>query len=106
MICPRPSRLPTLDGPHLVTPASGRFQEKFFALEPAVTYNVVVLTDQVAVEYDCGVQLGLLNYCVHVMACTPTLPAATVAQLVSYAEGLGLNPLGLNFTLTVQTGCW
>ena len=69
---------------------------------------MIYLDDQFAVEYDCSVFAGLVtNYCVHIMARTPTPPDANkVAQLVKMAEDLGLNSQNLAFQKTQQENCW
>jgi hypothetical protein len=88
--------------------APGRFVATFpYPFAPHVSYNLMVLTDEFAIEYDCfdaGI-LGGLNYCFHVLSRYPTLDAAITAKLVALAAQFSLNPLGLNFTVTTQQGC-
>ena len=88
-----------------------------------VCYNVVYVDENYAIEYDCGEALfSTINYCIHIMSRTPTMPSTTLTSLVSFAESLGahsvatphtirdtfagLNSHQLSIKLTPQTGCW
>eukprot|EP01038_Epipyxis_sp_PR26KG_P013850 gene13850-18576_t len=70
-----------------------------------VNYTVIAISEDYAVEYDCGTSFGITNYCIHVMSRLPTLDQNTVNQLFAYAESLGLNPQGLPVKVTKQDGC-
>ncbi len=69
------------------------------------TYYVIYLNDDYAIEYDCQDQLGVVNYCVHIMARTLTIDDQILEELKSYALGLKLNPRNLPFQRTEQFKC-
>ena len=57
-------------------------------------------------EYDCATSsLGITNYCVHVMSRTRTMDQQQFDELISMAEGMGLNPQQLDVLMTTQEGC-
>ncbi len=70
-----------------------------------VNYTVIAISEDYAVEYDCGTSLGITNYCIHVMSRQRTLDESIVDELFQYAESLGLNPQGLPVKMTKQEGC-
>ena len=86
--------------------APGRFVASVpFPFAPAVNYNVMALTDEFAIEYDCFSTIFGTNYCFHLLSRKPTLDAALTAKLVALAGEYQLNPLNLPFNMTGQTGC-
>jgi apolipoprotein D and lipocalin family protein len=68
-------------------------------------YYVLYLDNDYAIEYDCNEELGVINYCVHIMARALTIDNNKLEELKSYALGLGLNPRGLAFHRTEQFTC-
>lgn len=85
----------------------GKFKQQFrFPLAPKLDYTVIFIDENVAMEYDCGTSLGITNYCIHIMARTPHMDPATVDNLISYAESLGLNTQNITYKATEQEGCW
>ncbi len=71
---------------------------------PPVNYTVIAISDDYAVEYDCGTSsAGVTNYCIHVMSRTRTMDSATFKQLIDMAEGMGLNPNSLPVQMTLQS---
>lgn len=83
----------------------GNFEQSFAAFGPKVAYNVIVLTADYAVEYDCGTQAGITNYCVHLLSRNRTMSADVESSLLALADKYDLNPLKLPYTHTMQTGC-
>ena len=70
---------------------------------PPVNYTVIAISDDYAVEYDCGTSsLGATNYCIHVMSRTRTMDPATFKSLIDMAEQMGLNPNKLDVEMTMQ----
>lgn len=64
----------------------GNFDSKFFDIPGLVAdYNVIWLDDDSAIEYDCTVDVGVTNYCVHIMSRRPTLNADKVQAMINYA---------------------
>ncbi|KAK7503899.1 hypothetical protein BaRGS_00005022 [Batillaria attramentaria] len=85
----------------------GKWKEGFFFLAPKVDYTVIYLDDEFAIEYDCSTLIGLYtNYCIHIMARHPQADPQRIQELLSFAEGLGLNTANLDFQHTRQDGCW
>ena len=83
----------------------GRWLEKIGSSSP-VNYTVIVLDENVSVEYDCATSsAGITNYCIHVMSRTPTMDSDTFDKLIDFSEGLGLNPNNLPVKMTMQEGC-
>mmetsp|Transcript_18541 Transcript_18541/g.31045 ORF Transcript_18541/g.31045 Transcript_18541/m.31045 type:complete len:188 (-) Transcript_18541:1180-1743(-) len=73
---------------------------------PPVNYTVISIGDDYSVEYDCGTSdLGITNYCIHVMSRTPTMDSDKFDELVQMAEDMGLNPQELEVKMTKQEGC-
>ena len=70
-----------------------------------VNYTVIAISDDYAVEYDCGTSVGITNYCIHVMSRKPTLDQDTFNKLIQMAEDMGLNPQQLPVQMTKQEGC-
>eukprot|EP00051_Salpingoeca_urceolata_P002228 m.48260 g.48260 ORF g.48260 m.48260 type:complete len:190 (-) comp11985_c0_seq1:43-612(-) len=82
----------------------GHFVESFGFSK--VAYNVIFLNETFSIEYDCGEELGVTNYCFHVLSRKPTMPESTLQAFIQLAEDLDLNPQKLPFKRTNQTGCW
>jgi apolipoprotein D and lipocalin family protein len=83
----------------------GRWLEAIGSGSP-VNYTVIALDENYSVEYDCGTSnMGITNYCVHIMSRTPTMDDTTFQQFVDMAESMGLNPQELPVTMTKQEGC-
>lgn len=83
----------------------GHFAQKF-PFGPAASYNLIYLTQDYAIEYDCESAFGVTNYCIHIMARNTTMPSAVEAQLIKLAnETLALNPRNLPYVQTLQDGC-
>ncbi len=69
-------------------------------------YNVIYLSNHVAIEYDCSVDIfGIENYCIHFMARNRTLDNAVLQGLVDFALSQGLNQHDLKLKMTPQKGC-
>ena len=84
----------------------GIFDETFCPACPAVSYTIAYLDESSLVEFDCSANaLGIINYCFHVMSRTPTMDDATLAGLQELMVNYGLNPHGLEWKVTNQTGC-
>jgi apolipoprotein D and lipocalin family protein len=49
------------------TSRPGHFLQSF-PFGPAGDYNLIYLSEDYAMEYDCTEQLGVTNYCVHIMS--------------------------------------
>ena len=87
-------------------PSDGRYNETIFPAPIPVAYNIIVLqTNEFSVEYDCVVEFGFANYCVHILSRRPTLNETIVENLLKLAEQYDLNPEKLKFTRTNQTNC-
>lgn len=56
----------------LPTDISGKYVEKFSFNK--ANYYVIYLDDQYAIEYDCNEELGITNYCVHIMSRSLNIP--------------------------------
>mmetsp|Transcript_36489 Transcript_36489/g.45032 ORF Transcript_36489/g.45032 Transcript_36489/m.45032 type:complete len:196 (+) Transcript_36489:58-645(+) len=86
--------------------SNGKFLEKFTDPNTGtiVNYNVIFLSDTAAVEYDCGGN-EYINYCFHVLSSTPTMSQNEVNLLLQLVDQYQLNPNGLPFKYTNQTGC-
>jgi hypothetical protein len=87
----------------LPTDIDGKYVEKF-ALNKA-NYYVIYLSDDCAIEYDCQEELGIVNYCVHIMSRHLTIDESKLEELKKYALGLQLNPRNLPFQKTEQFIC-
>jgi hypothetical protein len=85
----------------------GQFTEKMNLPDtPSAAYNVVFVDNEVAVEYDCQEEWGVMNYCVHFMSRRPNMERGHLAELQSLVRKLELNVHDLPFHATPQTGCW
>lgn len=82
----------------LPTDIDGKFVEKF-SLNKA-NYYVIYLDNDYAIEYDCQEQLGVTNYCVHIMARETNIDDKKLEELKQFALGLQLNPRNLPFQRT------
>ncbi|XP_065568085.1 apolipoprotein D-like [Artemia franciscana] len=103
----------TTDGPlttiqATLTPGEvpGNFDQRFFAFQKPADYNVIWLDDETAMEYDCTSTLGVVNYCVHLMSRTQSIPQEKLDLMIAFAESLDLNPEEIEYKPTVQEGCW
>ncbi|KAK3100239.1 hypothetical protein FSP39_016829 [Pinctada imbricata] len=86
---------------------AGHWQEAFFPLAPKASYTIIYLNNDLAIEYDCSSVLGIYtNYCIHILSRKPTADNLQVNNLLSFAEGLGLNTEKLQYQKTLQNGCW
>ncbi|EGD83027.1 hypothetical protein PTSG_03663 [Salpingoeca rosetta] len=94
----------TLTNTNATNPA--RFTESFFPFTPKVAYNVIYLDEKYSIEYDCGQEAGITNYCFHVLARKPQVPEEDVQQLLQLAVRFDLNPKNIPFKPTKQQGCW
>ena len=60
--------------------------------------------EEYSVEYDCGSQpIAGTNYCIHILARSPTMTDALRERLIKNAEALGINTKQLPFVFTNQT---
>lgn len=82
----------------------GNWLENFYDGNP-VNYTVIAIDENYAVEYDCGTNLGITNYCVHVMSRNRTMEEEIFNEFIDMAEEMGLNPQKLPVTKTLQEGC-
>lgn len=82
----------------------GKWLESFYGGSP-VNYTVIAIGTDYAVEYDCGTNNGITNYCVHVMSKTRTMDETLYNELFQMAEDMGLNPNDLPIQKTMQAGC-
>jgi len=85
---------------------AGNFEQSFNRFAPPVDYNVIWLDQDTAIEYDCGSTLFIENYCIHFMSKTPTIAPEKLQSMKDYADKLGLNTKGLDYTPVKQAGCW
>lgn len=87
-------------------PSNGRYNATFLTGIPPVAYNIIVLnTDEYSVEYDCGREFGITNYCVHILSRKPTLDITIVNNILKLAEELDLNTAKLEYKQTKQENC-
>jgi apolipoprotein D and lipocalin family protein len=86
--------------------APGQYTEEVIKGVKAVKYNVIHVDETFAVEFDCGVSFGILNYCLHVLAKVPEVDAGRVNEIVTWANGTLNGFLTLPFAFTPQSGCW
>ena len=87
-------------------PSNGRYNATFLPGIPPVAYNIIVLnTDEYSVEYDCGRELGITNYCVHILSRKPTLDTTIVNNILKLVEELDLNTAKLEYKQTKQENC-
>ncbi|XP_037093867.1 apolipoprotein D-like [Pollicipes pollicipes] len=85
----------------------GNFAQQFrFPFAPVTDYNLVLLAEDAAIEYDCSAGLFGVNYCIHFISRTPQLPAERLQELRQFADQLGLNTHQLDYKENVQDGCW
>ncbi|KZS14134.1 Uncharacterized protein APZ42_020798 [Daphnia magna] len=84
----------------------GNFNQRFPPLIRGVDYNIIWIDQDTAMEYDCRLTSTSEEYCVHFMSRTITIEPAKLQSMVDYAEGLGLNPLGIPYLSVQQEGCW
>lgn len=89
------------------TKETGKFNEIFInPKEPGiVNYNVIFMSDEYAVEYDCGQSGNTINYCFHILSTTPTMPQSEVENILQLVDEYNLNPQNLPYKQTNQTGC-
>ena len=90
------------------TKETGKFSEIFISPnEPGmVAYNVIFISDTASVEYDCEVNNnGIINYCFHILSTTPTMSQSEVNNILQLVDEYNLNPEGLPYKKTNQTGC-
>ncbi|XP_077982475.1 uncharacterized protein LOC144437417 [Glandiceps talaboti] len=88
----------------------GNWKISYPELDPdnKVDYNVIIIGDDYAVEYDCGaasVRDGE-NYCIHIMSRTPTQDPALTEELIQKSIDMGLNPRNIPYEPTNHDGCW
>merc|ERR1712198_253940 len=83
----------------------GHFMQKHEYGTP-LTYNLVYIDEDSAIEYDCGTSYGITNYCVHFMSRGPTMTEEKLQKLMAVVDDLGLNVNGLEYESIVQEGCW
>ncbi|XP_070561173.1 uncharacterized protein [Ptychodera flava] len=92
------------------TGTMGHWKLSYPAIDPdnKVDYNVILIGEDYAVEYDCGQASNRdgENYCIHIMSRTPTQDTALTAELVQKSLDMGLNPRNLPFVATNHDGCW
>jgi len=85
----------------------GKWKEGFFSWVPKVDYTVIYIDQDIAVEYDCSVLAGLVtNYCIHIMARTPTPNATQVEAVKAKVDAMKLNQYNLPYLVTKQDKCW
>jgi hypothetical protein len=90
----------------LTKPSNGRYNATSLPEVPPVAYNVIVLnTGDYSVEYDCFQEVGVTNYCVHILSRKPTLDIAIVNNILKLAEEFDLNPGKLEYKQTKQENC-
>ena len=66
----------------------GNFDQRFFAFQKPADYNVIWLDDETAMEYDCTSTLGVVNYCVHLMSRTQSIPQEKLDLMIAFAGKL------------------
>lgn len=87
-------------------PPDGHYDASFGAGIPKASYNVIFLeTDQYSVEYDCTHELGITNYCVHILSRTTTLNTTIVNNILKRVQDLDLNTAKLDYVQTKQAQC-
>lgn len=103
--CIKNSKNSTVDAVLIPDGPEGKFQEKIFVSK--VGYWVIYLDKDNAIEYDCSTSdLGITNYCIHLMSRTPETTPQTIKRLSDFALNLGLNKNNLDIQITEQAGCW
>lgn len=89
-----------------IQPPNGRYNASFFPGVPTASYNVILLqTDLFSVEYDCTHELGVTNYCVHILSRTTTLDSSIVTNVLKLVQELDLNTAKLEYVQTKQQNC-
>lgn len=68
-------------------------------------YRIIYLDDNLAIEYDCT-DFIFTNYCIHLLARTPTISDDDETKLLNFANGLKLNAQNITYKKTLQNGCW
>lgn len=96
----------SIDGILIAGEVPGNFNQRFPPLIRGVDYNIIWIDQDTAMEYDCRLTSTSEEYCVHFMSRTITIEPAKLQSMVDYAEGLGLNPLGIPYLSVQQEGCW
>ncbi|XP_043211848.1 uncharacterized protein LOC122376183 [Amphibalanus amphitrite] len=86
----------------------GNFNQKFrFPFAPLTDYNLVLLDEDAAIEYDCSPHAdGTIDYCIHFISRTPSLSEDRLQALIDLALGMGLNTQDLAYKANIQDGCW
>ncbi|CAL4104896.1 unnamed protein product, partial [Meganyctiphanes norvegica] len=87
----------------------GGFQQQFpFPFAPKLAYNLLLIDEDIAMEYDCHKYelTGNTEYCVHFMSRTPSIDDKRLMDLIDFAESLGLNNQNITYKATEQEGCW
>merc|ERR1712150_221990 len=84
----------------------GHWKEGFFPFAPKADYTIVYLDDNLAIEYDCTQVLWITNYCIHLLAKTPTISQADTQKLMDVATQLKLTNQNLPYQVTLQDKCW
>lgn len=78
----------------LPTDTNGKYVEK---IGPnSVGYWIIYLDEDYAVTYDCNTNLGITNYCIHVLSRKPHLQVDVINKLAQKALDLGLNKNNLD----------
>jgi len=87
-------------------PANGVYNETIGYTHQIASYNIIVLQEnEYSVEYDCVEELGITNYCVHVLSRQSTLNQMMVDNLLKIAQQYDLNPEKLEFIYSKQQNC-
>ncbi|XP_060570130.1 apolipoprotein D-like [Ruditapes philippinarum] len=84
----------------------GHWKERFFPFTPKADYRIIYLDDHLAIEYDCTSVLWMTNYCVHLLARTPSISDTDEKMLLDFANNLDLNKQNVPYQKTKQDGCW
>ena len=64
----------------------GNFEQRLTSLPNPADYNVILLDDDTAIEYDCFTNLFVEEYCVHFMSRTPTIQPDKLETMIKYAS--------------------
>lgn len=73
---------------------------------PKVSWTVLVLGGDYAMQYECGEALLSYEYAVRILSRTPSIPEDIKDQLVSMANNMGLNPYELPYDTVIHEDCW
>jgi len=86
---------------------NGQYVEefKFGPITNNVNYTIVLIQEDLLVEFDCSMANGSAQYCFHVMSTSHELTDDVLHQLQDMAASLHLNPSNAEWKTVLQKGC-